>query len=334
MVIQIDDAHPSNGTNTAILLNGKPLELLETYDKAAIEEFFKSLDNRETVRIYISDLAPFLLILGRTYFREALIVADPYHVVLHLFDCFDLLLEPLEAKMLTEYIRAIDDGRLIRPIRAKKAKSKQTSKKTKAITKAPTFAEIRILLRTKINKLDDVQRIAAKFLIEGFPDVRAAYFYLQRVQALYHTRISPADASKALDKFEAKLPPQVAQCFWKLLDLCRQNRDTICAFWACGWSNSEAEAQNGVINDIDRRGRYLKFPELRRRWLYGRSASTILGRSQQSFRSDEKEKTGPPKKKIRELRTLPSPEPVPVVGLGGERWLFDPLPQKNERLDE
>ncbi len=127
---------------------------------------------------------------------------------------------------------------------------------------------------------------------------------------LYHTNISPTAASEALDKFEKMLPAETRPCFLEFLDFCRNHRDEICGFWGCGWSNAEAEAQNGVINKIDERGYGLTFAELRRRWLYGKSTSATLERHQSSIRSDASNETGPKKKEIRQLRTLPLPEPV------------------------
>ena len=329
MVIQIDDAHPSGGPYTAILLNGKPLELLEEYTQAAIEDFFGKLEQRDRtrVKIFISDLAPFLLLLGRATFREAFVVADPYHVVRQFLKRYDMLLKKFKRKMLAEYIHAIADERLVRPICPKKSTRKQASEKDDKKPPPPKFREIKILLRSNVKKLDDVQRTAVRFLIRRFPDVRAAYFYLQRLLTLYHTAISSADASRALNKFELRLPAQVHQNLFEFLDLCRTNRDAICAFWACGWTNAECEAQNGVIKAIDRLGRGIKFRELRRRWLYGQCASKRLGRAASP---SKKAKTGPPKKKIRELGTLPAQEKVPVLGVGKEGWLFDQPKQKDQ----
>jgi hypothetical protein len=332
-VIQVDDAHPSNGTNTAILLNGKPLELLQEYNKTAIEAFFCSLANRHKVRIYVSDLAEYLLELGHKYFLMALIVADPFHVVKELLMCFDSFLEPFEARMLAEYTSAINAGCLARPVRTKRSKRKQTGKKTEDKIKAPTFAEIRILLRTKSGELNPVQAETVKFLTTGFREVVAGYVYVQGVMALYHKEMAPAKASEALDGLEADLlkaglPPQLLECFLKFRNLCQRCRDEICAFWACGWANAEVEAQNSVIKNIDRQGHGLTFEELRRRWLYGKSSSELLGRAQV-----EEGDLGPPKKEIRELHKLPPPEPVPGVGPGGEGWLFGPHSVKNEDPD-
>lgn len=326
MVIQIDDAHPSNGTNTAILLNGKPLELLEAYDKSAIESFFITLENRDAVKIYVSDLAPFLLSLGKKYFPGALRVGDPYHVVRHLLEAFDNLLEPYEGRMLAEYKGAIDARRVRRPFRTKRGKRKQSGRKQDKTSKEPTFAEIRFLLHTREKKLRSL-KAAVNSVLNGFPEVRAGYAYLQGVMTLFHTRMSSAEASTALDELERdlikKLPPPGMECMFKFLDLCRKHRDAMCAFWACGWTNAEAESQNRVIKEIDRCGRGLKFPELRRRWLYGQSASTILGRAREAACSGEKKQAGLRKKGIREIRALPSPEPVSMVGPMGEGWLFD-----------
>lgn len=334
-VIQIDDAHPSNGSNTAILLNGKPLELLDAYNRSKIEDFFISLDNRDKVKIYVSDGAQFLIDLGRKYFPEALIVADPFHVVRDLLKGFNSLLKPFEEQLLREYTSAINAGGLVRPIRTATvnpggAKRRISAKKVKDMSREPSLVEVRLLFHKKEGKLNEVERDAISFLIDRFPGIRAGYVYLQGVMALYHAEVAPADASRTLDKLEqellaAKLSPDSGECFLDFRNLCRKRRDAICAFWACAWANAEAEAQNNVIKDIDRRGHGLGFEELRRRWLHGQSTTTILERYRAPSQSNISTNEGPPMKQIRALRRLASPEPVPMVGPGGMGWLFDSL---------
>lgn len=324
-VIQIDDAHPSCGTLTAILLDGCPLELLKEYTKAAIAAFFFGLQDRDKVRIYVCDLAPFLIDLGHRMYRNAYVVADPYHVIRQIFERLDELMKPLETQVLSEYLREIHEGRLIRPIRKRKAKQDKSQSKTQSIEenpKDPTFAEIRILLRTRRWKLNKVGKDAVDFLQAKFPDIRAGCEYLQGVMALYDINISASDASKAFDRLEAELPPQVRNCFLTFLNLCHQRRDEICAFWQCGWTNAEVESQNGVIKEIDRLGRGLEFATLRRRWLYGHSTSAVSRPSKLLTQSTVLSETRPRKKSLSELRLLQSPTPVPIVGRDGTGWLF------------
>jgi transposase len=329
-VVQIDNAHPSWGECTAILLNAKPLELSEQYNQAEIEKFLVTLGGHENVTCYISDLAPFLLNLGRKYFRKATIVADPHHVVKRILEDFDKLLKRFEDAMLSEYIRAIDEKCIVRPVRPKRGKVKKNGRKDEDASKTnndeeeeklrkPTDAEIRILLHTKIGETNGTHKKAVQFLIRRFPEVRSAYFYMQHVMALYHTKISAADVSRALNKYEAKLPVTTREGLSTFLSSCRRNRDAICAFWSMGWTNAEIESQNGIIKEIDRKARGLEFEELRRRWLYGKSMSAILEREKEKVLGNKK---GPRKKGIRELSKQPPPEPMPVVGEGGEQWLF------------
>ena len=327
-VIQIDDAHPSLGPVTSCLLNGKPLELLKSYNKEVIEKFLYTLPQsyRNKVKLYICDCTAYLFDLGRIYFPEALIVADSFHVIKQIRQCFEASLKPMEAEMLAEYITAINEG-LHRPSRRKHGQDEASPKTPKDIrnlkklAKPPTFQEIRILLRTKKSKLDDTQQKAVKAILQGFPEARNSYEYLQGAMALYHTVMSSADASKALDKLEAELSPRGLIWFQDFLKLCRERRGEICAYWECGWTNAEAEAQNGVIKDIDRRGRGLGYAELRRRWLYGESTTASLSASQVPLRADATVSISL-KKNIRELSSFRRPEPVPLDGLGGQGWLF------------
>lgn len=331
-ILQIDNSHPSGREYTAILLDAKPLELREEYNEAEITEFFVTLEGRENVTCFISDMAEFLLRLGREYYPYATIVADPHHVVRLLLERFDEFLKSYEDAMLDEYIRAIDEKRIIRPTRPKKVKhkrknictteniSKTGNRTDKEKLRKPTVAEIRILLHTKIVETNKAHKKAVRFLLKRFPDVRAAYCYLQRVMRLYHTKVSALDASRALDKFESKLPQHIRKDLSTFLNSCRKNRDVICAFWSMGWTNAEIESQNGVIKEIDRMARGLEFEELKRRWLYGRSMSAILERNKEKVLGIKK---GPRKKGIRELKREPPPVPVPVVSEFGERWLFD-----------
>jgi transposase len=292
-VIQIDDAHPSLGPLTSILLNGKPFELLNFYNKDVIERFLFTLaqSHRNKVKLYICDCTAYLFDLGRTYFPEALIVADSFHVIQQIRRCFEALLKPMEPEMLAEYIRAINEG-LARPNRGKQGKAEASPKTARDMrnlkkqAKEPTFAEIRILLRTKKWKLDDIQQEAVKAILHRFPEARNSYDYLQGAMALYHTVMSSATASKALERLEAQLSPHCKIYFQDFLKLCRDRRGEICAYWECGWTNAEAEAQNGVIKDIDSRGRGLGYAELRRRWLYGESTTASLSSSQLPVRAD------------------------------------------------
>jgi hypothetical protein len=74
-----------------------------------------------------------------------------------------------------------------------------------------------------------------------------------------------------------------------------------------------------VITDIDRAAHGLEFEELRRRWLYARSMTAILGREKELVLG---QKEGPQKKNILALSKLPPPEPVPVEGAFGQLSLF------------
>src|SRR5450756_287038 len=227
-----------------------------------------TLKDRENVTCYVSDMADYLLRLGK-YFPNATIVADPFHVVRSLRNRFDELIRPFEGGMLDAYILAIKDLHIVRPVRPSKRK-----KKSRPEPLPPTEAEIRILLHTKLGETNQTQRKALKYLLKRFPDVRHSYCYLQRVMLLYHTskvvtyvrddselrtatvkNIDAVDASIALDKFEARLKPHIRADLRIFLDTCRKNRDFICAFWSMGWANAETEAQNRVINEIDRMGR-------------------------------------------------------------------------------
>ncbi len=347
-VLQIDNC----GERTSILLDGKPLELLPKYSEAAITAFFLTLDveGLKNIICYVSDMAGFLLKLGRKHCPYATIVADPHHVVRRLLLNFDESLKPFQEAMLAEYIRAIDDQRIVRPPRPKKGKRKKKSRAEQNISETdtqeaennarePTAAEIRILLHTKIAETSEVQKKALKFLLKRFPLVRAAYGYIQRVMRLYHSKemvtygrdasglrtttmkvIDARDASIALNKFEAKLPEHVRKGLGKFLNTCRKNRDVICAFWPMGWTNADMECQNGIIRQIERAAHgSLEFEELRRRWLYARSMSSILGRDKEKVIG---KKDGPRKKSIRALSTVPPPEPVPIEGKGGQLSLF------------
>jgi transposase len=326
-VINIDDSHPSLGACTAILLNGKPLQLLEHYNIDAVESFFISLpaEGRDKVLVYVSDTAPFLLRLGRKYFRNARIVADPYHVIRKALECFDPILKDFETSILERYSGAIKEGSLVRPIVGRGRKEQESTDSIGQIKRPndPKIGEIKLLLHTKAGELQAEHRAAVDFLLAAFPDLRPAYFYLQGVMGLYHRRISANKASRRLDKLSEKLPATLKLRFKKFLKYSLKHRQAICEFWRCGWTNAEVEAQNGVIANIDDCGRGLKFPELRRRWLYGRSASATLDGLRMSSSSKLDEKAGPKKKGIRELRTLPPPSPVPISGPQGQIWLFD-----------
>lgn len=235
-------------------------------------------------------------------------------------------------RSLGEYSRAINEGRIIRPARPKKKKRKKKNnnpekklsqtdnKEEEEKLREPTAAEIRILLHTKVGETNRIQKTAVRFLLRSLPEVRAAYCYLQRVMRLYHTRVKAAEASRALDKFEERLPEHVRDGLSTFLTSCRKHRDVICAFWTMGWTNAEIESQNGIIKEIDRMARGLGFEELRRRWLYGRSMSSILERETEKALGKKK---GPRKKGVRELSTEPPPEPVPIIGKNGQLWLFD-----------
>lgn len=347
--IQIDDPHPSGGVLTAILLDGKPLELLEGYSKAAIEAFFMTLDaeGRQNITCYVSDLAKFLLLLGRKYFPCATIVADKHHVIRHLHKNFDKHLNPFQDAMVLEYMRAINEKRIVRPPRPKKEKTKIRPKQNIPETDneeedkeipQPTATEIEILLHTKIGKATHTQKMAVRFLLRRFPGVRAAYFYLQHVMRLYKTEelvvyvrdasglkratkklVDATDASRALHKFEARLPEHVRDGLSTFLNTCRNNRDVICGFWPTGWTNAEIESQNKVIKQIDRAAHGIEFEELRRRWLYCKSLSAILGRDSERVLD---KKNGPPKKSIHELSKMPPPTAVPIEGRGGQLSLF------------
>jgi len=313
-MIQIDDSHPSNGTNTAILLNTKPLELLEEYSKKAIEDLFLTLTDRSKVRVYVCDMADFLIDLGERYFIRSLIVADPYHVLKPILKLFNSLLEPLEKEILAEYIAAIKSGQIVRPIRARHISRKQKQKIAKRDAEKdapdPKFGEIKILLHTKIAELDEVQKKAVRHILRNFTQIQAGYVYLQRVVALYHIPMASSKASKAFDRFEAKMPVETRNHFAKFLNLCEKYRGYICAFWDCGWTNAEVEAQNGVIDLLDKKGRGLLFPELRRQWLYGLSATVILGERKPSRRAGVNLAVGKFKRNFRELHKLSAPEPV------------------------
>jgi hypothetical protein len=314
-VIQIDDAHPSAGPMTTILCNGQPLELLRKYNKASIADFYFTLEGRSRVKVYVADFAPYLLTLGRQFFPGAYIVGDPYHLIQRYLIRFDRLLEPLEPQLLAAYASAVRDDRYLRPKRTKRETERQDAQSSKG-SKAPNIAELRMLLHSRLRELTRPQKHFISSLVRQFGAIQPAYVYLQGLLALYRRNMSPEEASLALDRLGSRLPEGVRIHFAAFLSMARKRRDAICAYWACGWTNGETEAQNNVIKIIDRAGRGLSHAELRRRWLYGKSATARLQKPQSSH-------SKPPVKKEIRLGTLPPPEPVPVVGKGDQLWLFD-----------
>ena len=319
MVIQIDDSHPSIGPCTIILLNGEPWELLEHYDVDDIETFFLSLpeEHRIKVLVYVCDTAPFLLRLGRKFFPNARLVVDPFHVIRDAIKCFDKILQDFETPLIKLYKRAIKEGELVRPQFARRKRKLLRGKGRARKQKEPTVGEIQLLFHTKRGDLNQEHGAAVRFLLRSSKELRPAYFFLHGLMALYHRTTSANKASRRFDKLFRKLPAELQPRFEEFTRYCYKHRQAICEFWRCGWTNAEVEAQNGVIADIDRRARGLKFAELRRRWLYGESATKTLKRRKTS------PKLGPKKKEIRELRALPPRSPVPVAGPHGQMWLFD-----------
>ncbi len=332
-IIQVDDAHPSCGVQTTILLNGKKFELLDGYNESVIAQFFVGLDSigRDKVSIYVSDLAPFLLSLGRKYFRYALVVADPYHVVRKIMACFDAILESHKAAILDEYKQAIRDGILDRPVRARRKSRARGTSEDQQESREPQLGEIKLLLHRKEQEIRKQEQLAIQRLLEPLPDVRAGYMYLQGMMSLYHMPVSQVEASQAFDRLEIGLRDagllysgphaQLIGPFAACVNLSHLRRNEICAFWACGWTNAETEAQNGVIKDIDRRGKGLMPRDLRRSWLYGESPSELLARRKPAVQTETSARSAP--KKIRVLKDLPAPPMLPLGSSQLSLWPHD-----------
>ncbi len=307
--------------------------MLEGYNESVITDFFLSLpgSDRDKVNVYVADLTRYLFAIGRKFFPRAFVVADPYHFVRRIIDFLDAAAKPRETEMMAAYVGAIQDGVIARPLRAKRKAKTSAAVVGPEMERVPTFAEIKILLHTRVIHLDGSQKTAVNYLLDRFDDVRAGYVYLQAVMSLYHTPVSQEVASRTFDSLEQGLVEsgwlrtdsrgELDGPFAGLVKLNRSCRDEICAYWACGWSNGETEAQNAVIAGIDRMARGLGIDELRRRWISGKSSTAILAARRKTGRSEGKVKTGP--KKIRRTVEMPPPPEAPLYRPDIQPSLFD-----------
>lgn len=219
------------------LANRTVLDLISSRRKPSVAHWLHHLNGRERVQVVCIDMwPPYKEAAQAVLGRRITVVVDKFHVV-----------------------RMADHGLDM----VRKAVGRE-----KSIRGRRQLMRSRHLLLKRMNRLSEQQRFDMDGWLENIPRLKAAHAVKEGFYALYDIR-DRKEADKALRAWEAGLTDEMRVAYKPLLTAIGNWRTEILAWWDHRITNAYTEAMNGIIKQINRRGRGYTFPILRARILHG-----------------------------------------------------------------
>lgn len=219
------------------LANRTVLDLISSRRKPSVAHWLSRLARRERTQVVCIDMWPPYKEAAQAVFgKHVTVVVDKFHVV-----------------------RMADYG--LDMVR-------------KAVGREKTIRGRRLLMRSRhlllkrMSRLNDMQRMELSGWLENVPRLKAAHAVKEGFYALYEIE-DRAEAARALKAWEAGLSDEMRVAYKPLLTAIGNWRSEILAWWDHRITNAYTEAMNGIIKQINRRGRGYTFPILRARILHG-----------------------------------------------------------------
>jgi len=151
-VLSIDEfkGNTNNTKYQCILVDAKNhriIDILPDRKQTVLIDYFKSFKNRDSVKYFVIDMWKPYADIGRTYFKNALIIADKYHYVRQNIWAFEKI---------------------------RKREQKRLGKHSKKL-----FRNSRRILLSKPNKLSDDDKMKLNSILAYSEDLRQAYYLKQ-----------------------------------------------------------------------------------------------------------------------------------------------------------
>lgn len=219
------------------LANRTVLDLITSRRKPSVAHWLHHLNGRERVQVVCIDMwQPYKEAAEAVLGKSITVVVDKFHVV-----------------------RMADHGLDM----VRKAVGRE-----KSIRGRRQLMRSRHLLLKRMSRLTEEQRFELDGWLKNIPRLKAAHDVKEAFYALYDIK-DRAAAARALKAWEASLSDEMRVAYKPLLTAVGNWRKEILAFWDHRVTNAYTEAMNGIIKQINRRGRGYTFPILRARILHG-----------------------------------------------------------------
>lgn len=219
------------------LANRTVLDLISSRRKPSVAHWLHHLNGRDRIQVVCIDMwPPYKDAAEAVLGKHITVVVDKFHVV-----------------------RMADHGLDM----VRKAVGRE-----KSIRGRRQLMRSRHLLQKRMGRLTEVQRFELDGWLKNIPRLKAAHEVKEAFYALYDIK-DRAGAARALKAWEAGLTDEMRVAYKPLLTAIGNWRKEILAWWDHRVTNAYTEAMNGIIKQINRRGRGYTFPILRARILHG-----------------------------------------------------------------
>lgn len=213
------------------------LDLISSRRKPSVAHWLSKMASRERVQVVCIDMWPPYRDAARAIFgKHTTVVVDKFHVV-----------------------RMADYGLDM----CRKAAGRERNVKGRR-----QLMRSRHLLLKRQNRLTAQQQLELDGWLKNIPRLAEAHVVKEGFYALYDIE-SRVEASRAMKAWEKGLSDDMRVAFKALLTAVGNWREEILAFWDHRVTNAYTEAMNGILKQINRRGRGYTFPVLRARILHG-----------------------------------------------------------------
>jgi transposase len=262
------------------------LDLISCRRKPSVAHWLSKMGSRERVQVVCIDMWPPYRDAARAVFgKHTTVVVDKFHVV-----------------------RLADHGLDM----CRKAAGRERN-----IRGRRQLMRSRHLLLKRKSRLNPMQQIELDGWLQNIPRLAEAHAVKEGFYALYDIE-DRGDASRALKAWEKSLSDDMRTAFKPLLTAVGNWREEILAFWDHRVTNAYTEAMNGILKQINRRGRGYTFPVLRARILHGFQSEPPKG-----FNRCERCRQDFPKGKVHAKFPMPTDQVKLTPGAKAMRLCWD-----------
>lgn len=230
------------GQYRAMITNVEALtlyDMLETRNKADLISYFKTMPDKQRVRVLTMDLWSVYRQVARLQFPDSMIVADRFHVV----------------RMANESVE-----------RVRKAIRKTLDTRTRLKLKDDRF-----VLLSRWKNLDGTAQAKLEYWGKLFPTLWDAYWAKEGFHKLYEKE-SRAQGELAGKEWSEKLDTSIAWAFKDTAHALGSWWTEIFNHYECPISNAYTESINRLAKDMNRMGRGYSFEVIRARMIYEKRA--------------------------------------------------------------
>ena len=143
-------------------VNHKIIDILPNRFAHSLSAYFKQFDNRDEVKIFISDMWRTYADIGSTYFKNSILVVDKYHWIRQIFWAFERVRKDLQKTLSKEYRIYFKHSRKLLMKRFSKLKEEQKQQVNVMLSLSPTLNTAYLLKEDFLEVLSIKDRNEAK----------------------------------------------------------------------------------------------------------------------------------------------------------------------------